>query len=256
MTSTVHTRRVGKVLVVEINRPEVRNAVDGPTATALAKAFRDFDADDSLHVAVLTGAGGNFCAGADLKAMSTRSPNSNKLNPDMNDDAPMGPTRMMLSKPVIASIEGFAVAGGMELACWCDLRVVSEYATFGIYCRLRGVPLIDGGTFRLAQIVGRGVALDWMLTGRAVTAREASLHGLANRIVPDGESTFEAALNLAKEIAAHPQTCLRNDRTSFLESLGEKKMLETEFKYGMQTLKAGSHLEGSTKFVDQQKSKL
>src|SRR5258706_2260723 len=203
----VRVERKGPVTTVVLDRPEVRNAVDGPTAGALAEAFSDFDADPDASVAVLFGAGGTFCAGADLKAMG--SPNANRTDPDGN--APMGPTRMRLSKPVIAAICGHAVAGGLELALWCDLRVAQEDAVFGVFCGRWGVPLIDGGTVRLPHVVGLGRALDLILTGRAVGAAEAFAIGLADRVVPSGESRA-AAEALAAQIAAFPQACVRSDR--------------------------------------------
>ncbi len=215
MTSSknpVETEREGGVFIVTINRPDRRNAVDGPTATALREAFEAFERDDALQVAVLTGAGGNFCSGADLKAVATREL-ANEVEPTGTGPGPMGPTRMLLTKPVIAAIEGFAVAGGLELALWCDLRVAAESATFGVFCRRWGVPLIDGGTVRLPRIVGQGRALDMILTGRPVAASEAHQIGLANRVVPDGEAR-SAAVALAQSIAAFPPLCMRADRLS------------------------------------------
>jgi enoyl-CoA hydratase len=216
------SERNGPVTTIVIDRPEVRNAVDRATAEALADAFRAFDADADAAVAVLCGAGGTFCAGADLKAMD------NRVEPD--GDAPMGPSRLLLSKPVVAAIAGHAVAGGLELACWCDLRVVEESAVLGVFCRRWGVPLIDGGTVRLPQIVGLGRALDLILTGRAVDAREALQIGLANRVVPDGESRA-AAEALALELASFPQATLRADRLSAYEG-----SLEAELVRGSQLL--------------------
>lgn len=206
MTVTVSDE--GAVRTVTIDRPECRNAVDPPTAMALMDAFAQFDADDALSVAVLTGAGGCFCAGFDLRAVGR---NHDRHDPDGR--GPMGPTRMLLGKPVIAAVEGFAVAGGLELALWCDLRVAAEGATFGVFCRRWGVPLIDGGTVRLPRVVGQGRALDMILTGRPVGAREALEMGLANRVVPDG-GALPAAQALAAEIARFPQLCLRADRQS------------------------------------------
>jgi enoyl-CoA hydratase len=224
---SVEVARSGAVLTVVIDRPAVRNAVDGPTAQALADAFRAFDADDEAAVAVLWGAGGTFCAGADLHAVGT--PTGNRVDPD--GDGPMGPTRLRLSKPVIAAVEGYAVAGGLELALWCDLRVAAEDATFGVFCRRWGVPLIDGGTVRLPRIVGLGRALDLILTGRAVPAAEALEMGLVNRVVPAGTARAHAE-ELAAQLAALPQTCLRNDRLSALES----RSLDDEFRYGLASL--------------------
>jgi enoyl-CoA hydratase len=206
---TVHTEIVGAVTVVTIDRPEARNAVDRPTAAALAAAFRTFEADTTQHVAVLTGAHGTFCAGADLKAFGTERANSVSTD----GDGPMGPTRMELAKPVIAAVEGHAVAGGLELALWCDLRVAARDATFGVFCRRWGVPLIDGGTIRLPRLVGHSRALDLILTGRAVDADEALAIGLANRVVEPGAAR-DAAIGLAAEIARFPQTCMRLDRQS------------------------------------------
>lgn len=206
----------GDVWTVVLSRPEVKNAVDRATAHALAQAFRDFDADPAAKVAVLWGEGGTFCSGADLKAFA--SGNGNDVNDD--GDGPMGPTRMQLSKPVIAAVSGFAVAGGLELAIWCDLRVMEEDATFGVFCRRFGVPLIDGGTVRLPRLIGLSRALDLILTGRAVDASEALSMGLANRVVPAGEAR-DAAEELAHQIASFPQACMRADRASAFAALGD-----------------------------------
>src|SRR3989440_6256220 len=216
MMSNVYTEKVDTALVVTINRREVRNAIDAQTASALAQAFRDFDADDTLAVAVLTGAGGTFCSGADLTAISdsTRIP---RIAED--GDAPLGVSRMLLTKPVIAAVEGYAVAGGLELALWCDLRVVAEDAIFGVYCRRWGVPLVDGGTIRLARLIGHSHALDMILTGRGVSGQEAYMMGLANRVVEPG-GALAAAVALAHELAAFPQSCLRADRMSALQQWG------------------------------------
>lgn len=211
----VLTERHGSVFTVIINRPEARNAVDKPTAEALHEAFNTFASDDSLSVAVLSGAGGNFCAGADLKAMADPE-RRNAVEPTGHATGPMGPTRMQLDKPVIAAVSGFAVAGGLELALWCDLRVADANATFGVFCRRWGVPLIDGGTVRLPRLIGQSRALDMILTGRAVSAQEALDMGLVNRIVDDGLA-LTAAQSLAAEIAAFPQQCLRADRHSALK---------------------------------------
>jgi enoyl-CoA hydratase/carnithine racemase len=210
--SPVITEIEGEVLTITLNRPEKRNAVDGPTATALRRAFEAFAADDSLKVAILAGSGGNFCAGADLSAIGDPALR-NAIEPEGGGPGPMGPTRMLLDKPVIAAVSGYAVAGGLELALWCDLRVAERSAVFGVFCRRWGVPLIDGGTVRLPRIVGQGRALDMILTGRPVGADEALAMGLANRVVADGEA-LSAARELAKEIAAFPQRCLRADRLS------------------------------------------
>jgi enoyl-CoA hydratase len=230
---SVRVERDGPVSTVILDRPAVRNAVDGPTAAALTEAFREFEADDSACAAVLCGAGGKFCAGADLKALG--SPDGNRAEPD--GDGPMGPTRMRLSKPVIAAIGGHAVAGGLELALWCDLRVAEEDAVLGVFCRRWGVPLIDGGTVRLPQIVGLGRALDLILTGRPVPAAEALAMGLVSRVVPPGEARA-AAEALAHELASLPQACLRSDRLSTLESLPltEAAALGNEFRHGRSVL--------------------
>jgi len=223
----------GPVLTVLLSRPERRNAVDGATAEALADAFRAFDADPDAAVAVLHGEGGVFCAGADLKAVGTA--DGNRVERD--GDGPMGPTRMRLSKPVIAAVEGHAVAGGLELALWCDLRVASDTAVFGVFCRRWGVPLIDGGTVRLPRLIGLSRAMDMILTGRPVDAAEAHAIGLANRVVPPGRSR-EAAEQLAHELARFPQTCMREDRLSLLESIGltEADGIAGELQHGMRSL--------------------
>lgn len=246
--STVRVERDGAVTVVTIDRPEVRNAVDRPTAEALAEAFRAFDDDDTASVAVLTGAGGTFCAGADLKGVSDG--RGNRVVDDMDADGPMGPTRMDLSKPVIAAVEGFAVAGGLELAIWCDLRVVARDATFGVFCRRWGVPLIDGGTVRLPRLVGHGRAMDLILTGRAVGAEEALAIGLADRVVEPGEART-AALVLAHEIAALPQHCLRSDRRSAIESwsLDHRAAMANETRLGLATIATGETVEGAARFA-------
>jgi enoyl-CoA hydratase len=243
---TVHTESSGPVLTVTIDRPEVRNAVDRATADALVDAFQEFDADDTLSVAVLTGAGGTFCAGADLKAISRG--DGNRIEPD--GDGPMGPSRMHLDKPVVAAIEGHAVAGGLELALWCDLRVAAEDAVLGVFCRRWGVPLIDGGTVRLPRLIGHSRAMDLILTGRAVGAEEALTMGLVNRVAAPGEALVKAQ-QLAAEIAAFPQVCMRSDRASALaqEGLGEDDALAAEFRHGLRALEAES-LEGATRFAE------
>ncbi len=245
MTATVRVETNGPVTTVILDRADVRNAVDRPTATALADAFRAFDADDNAAVAVLWGAGGTFCAGADLKAVADG--RGNRLKP--NGDGPMGPSRLQLSKPVIAAVSGFAVAGGLELAIWCDLRVVEETATFGVFCRRWGVPLIDGGTVRLPQLVGMGVAMDMILTGRAVDAHEALRIGLASRVVPVGES-LSAAQQLAAQLARLPQQCLRNDRLSARHAWGmsEGDALAAEWQYGLESLADGAAV-GAQRFA-------
>ncbi|MEV7801317.1 crotonase/enoyl-CoA hydratase family protein [Microbispora sp. NPDC088329] len=241
---SVRVDRDGPVTIVILSRPDVRNAVDGATAAALAGAFRAFDADESASVAVLWGEGGTFCSGADLHAVGTD--RGNRVEPD--GDGPMGPTRMRLSKPVIAAVEGHAVAGGLELAVWCDLRVAAEDAVFGVFCRRWGVPLIDGGTVRLPRLIGTGRALDLILTGRPVPAREALEMGLVTRVVPPG-TALEAARELAHRLAALPQACLRGDRMSVLEQEGtaEGEAMAAEFRHGLATLEAG-RLAGVERF--------
>jgi enoyl-CoA hydratase/carnithine racemase len=229
----VRVEKQGPVTTVILSRPDVRNAVDRAHAEALADAFRAFEADDDAHAAVLFGEGGHFCAGADLKAVAAGTPN--RLEP--TGDAPMGPTRFLLRKPVIAAVAGYAVAGGLELACWCDLRVVEEEATLGVFCRRWGVPLIDGGTVRLPRLIGLSRALDLILTGRAVRADEALAMGLANRVVPRGQARA-AAEQLAAELAALPQLCLRNDRLSAYEQFGMTlpEAMDNEFHHGWTSL--------------------
>jgi enoyl-CoA hydratase len=233
VSDAVRVEREGPVSTVVLARPERRNAVDGPTALALADAFRAFEADEQAAVAVLYGEGGVFCAGADLKAVGTK--RGNRV--DAGGDAPMGPTRMRLSKPVIAAVAGHAVAGGLELALWCDLRVVEEDAVFGVFCRRWGVPLIDGGTVRLPRLIGAGRAMDMILTGRPVGAREALEAGLANRVVGLGESRG-AAEDLARELAQFPQLCMREDRLSLLEQdgLDESAAMANELRHGIRSL--------------------
>ncbi len=233
MDELVTTDRDGAVLTVHINRPDRRNAVDRPTATALAEAFRAFDADESLAVAVLTGAGGVFCAGADLHAQGTAEANRVELD----GDAPMGLSRLRLGKPVLAAIEGYAVAGGLELALWCDLRVAAADAVLGVFCRRYGVPLIDGGTVRLPRLIGTSRALDLILTGRAVAADEALAMGLVNRVVPPGQA-LAAARQLAASLAALPQVCLRQDRLAVLEQEGmaETWAMANELRHGLVSL--------------------
>lgn len=225
--SAVRVERNGPVTTVILDRPHARNAVDGPTAAALYQAFDEFDRDDTASVAVLWGDNGTFCAGADLKALGT--PNANQTH--RSGPGPMGPTRMMLSKPVIAAVSGYAVAGGLELALWCDMRVVEADATFGVFCRRWGVPLIDGGTVRLPRLIGHSRAMDLILTGRAVNAEEALAIGLANRVVPVGQARA-AAEQLALELAELPQGCLRSDRLSALRQWGmsESHGMEQEFE--------------------------
>jgi len=243
----VRIEKKDRVTTVIVDRPERRNAVDRPTATALAEAFRAFEADAESDVAVLWGAGGHFCAGADLKGFAGEA-TRNALLPE--GDGPMGPTRMLLSKPVIAAVSGYCVAGGLELACWCDLRVAEESATFGVFCRRFGVPLIDGGTVRLPRLIGASRAMDLILTGRPVGAEEALAMGLANRVVADGTARA-AAEALAAELARLPQVCLRNDRLSSLEqwSLPFEQAMASEFAHGMKTLESGEWLAGAARFT-------
>lgn len=239
--------RDGPVATISINRPQVRNAVDGITAQALADEFRAFEHDRELSVAVLQGADGTFCAGADLKAIATGD-GANRV--EATGDGPMGPSRMRLSKPVIAAIAGHAVAGGLELALWADLRVAEEDAVLGVFCRRWGVPLIDGGTVRLPRLIGTSQAMDLILTGRAVSADEALRMGLVNRVVPQGQSVA-VAQELAAELAAFPQTCLRQDRLSVLEQEGrdETEALANEFIHGMTSLRADT-VAGAGRFAE------
>lgn len=240
----VRVEHAGPVTTVIISRPYARNAVDGPTATALAEAFRAFDADPGAAAAVLWGEGGTFCSGADLKAVGTE--RGNRVAAE--GDGPMGPTRMRLTKPVIAAVSGHAVAGGLELALWCDLRIAESDAVFGVFCRRWGVPLIDGGTVRLPRLIGMSRAMDLVLTGRAVTAQEAYDIGLANRVVPPGQARA-AAETLAAELAAFPQTCLRHDRLSLLEQHGltEEQAMAGEIRHGTASLADAA--DGVSRFV-------
>lgn len=243
----IHIERRGAVTTVLLDRPEVRNAVDRQTADELADAFRAFGADPTAHVGVLAGMGGQFCAGADLKAMAMGAPN--RLEPD--GDGPMGPTRLRLSKPVIAAIAGYAVAGGLELALWCDLRVMEADAVVGVFCRRWGVPLIDGGTVRLPRLIGLSRALDLILTGRPIGAEEAHAMGLANRVVPHGQARA-AAEALAEELAQLPQTCLRSDRQSVYDQgdLPFADAMAHEFALGQRTL-ATEGCAGAREFMEQ-----
>ena len=245
-TPAVRVERDGPVFTVILSRPRARNAVDGPTAEQLADAFRQFDAEPDASVAVLWGEGGTFCSGADLKGLGTE--RSNKVLAE--GDGPMGPTRLRLGKPVIAAIAGHAVAGGLELALWCDLRVAEEDAVFGVFCRRWGVPLVDGGTVRLPRLIGESRAMDMILTGRPVAAREAFDFGLANRLVPVGGAR-RAAEQLAHEIAAFPQLCLRHDRLSAREqhALSEEDALAAEYRHGMVPLSAGETQAGAERFA-------
>jgi enoyl-CoA hydratase len=246
---TVHYATDGPVAVVTLDRPEVANAIDRPTATELADVFRGFDADDSLTVAVLTGANGTFCAGADLKAMQEPgAPRASRTEPD--GDGPVGPTRMLLSKPVIAAVEGHAVAGGLELAVWCDLRVAADDAVFGVYCRRWGIPLMDGGTIRLTRLLGQSHALDLILTGRGVSGDEAQRMGLANRLVPKGHALAEALI-LAREIASKPQAAVRSDRLSSYQQWSQSldEALLTEYHQGTATLATGEMFDGLASYA-------
>jgi len=244
---SVRVETKGWVTSILIDRPAVRNAVDRATAEALAAAFRAFDADPESRVAVLYGEGGTFCAGADLGAVARGGDEANRIAPD--GDGPLGPTRMLLSKPVIAAVAGHAVAGGLELALLCDLRVVEEDAVFGVFCRRFGVPLIDGGTIRLPRLIGLSRALDLILTGRPVDAKEALAIGLANRVVPRGQS-LSAARELAAEIAKFPQTTMRNDRASAYEqfSMSIDDALQNELRHGLASLASGEAVSGATSF--------
>ncbi|KAF9980170.1 Enoyl-CoA hydratase [Mortierella antarctica] len=254
----------GSTTVITINRPHKRNCVNGPTARALYQAFLDFDADPTAKVAILTGAGGNFCAGADLAAIKNQD-EANPMSSDWPEElpgpiGPMGPSRMVLSKPVIAAISGFAVAGGLELALWCDIRIVDSSAMLGVFCRLRGVPLIDGGTVRLPQVVGRGVAMDLMLTGREVRAQEALRIGLAASHPPSYETAsripaLEQALALAAILAEHPQTCMRNDRLSTHAANPIREAMLKEFELGLATLASGEFMDAIATFFAQTESK-
>jgi enoyl-CoA hydratase len=245
MAEAVKVERNGPVTTVILHRPEARNAVDRPTAEALAGAFREFDRDESAAIAVLWGEGGTFCAGADLKAFG-----SERVNRVSSEgDGPMGPTRMFLTKPVIAAVSGYAVAGGLELALWCDLRVVEEDAVFGVFCRRWGVPLIDGGTIRLPRLIGEGRALELILTGRPVHAGEAERIGLANRVVPNGTAR-QAAEEWARELAEFPQVCMRHDRLSMLEQAGlpEADALRNELEHGRVSLASAEVGDGVDRF--------
>lgn len=252
---TVRTERLDDVLVVTIDRPAVRNAVDAPTAERLAETFLAFDADETLKVAVLEGAEGTFCAGADLKAVSEGNvavfPRLDGQLPRDAANGPMGPSYLRLDKPVIAAVAGHAVAGGLELAIWCDLRVAEEDAIFGVFCRRWGVPLVDGGTVRLPRLIGQSNAMDMILTGRPVGAEEAKSMGLANRVVPSGKAR-EVAIALAMEIARYPQRCMRNDRRSAMDQWGLpfELAMTNENELGRQVFRSGETREGATRFKD------
>ncbi len=246
--TTVIVEHDGPVSIITIDRPEVRNAVDRPTADLLAAAFRTFEHDDDRAVAVLAGSDGTFCAGADLRAISEG--RGNRILDDMTADGPMGPTRMTFAKPVIAAVEGFAVAGGLELAMMCDLRVAASDATFGVYCRRWGVPLIDGGTVRLPRMIGHSHALDLILTGRGVAGDEARTMGLANRITAPGEARA-TAIALAHELAAFPQACMRSDRRSSYEqwSMSMDDAMAHETRLGLEVVRSGETVAGATRFA-------
>jgi enoyl-CoA hydratase len=246
VSESVRAEKDGPVTTVVLARPGVRNAVDGPTSAALAAAFRAFEADDDARVAVLFGEGGTFCAGADLKALVAG--RGNRVQ--QGRDGPMGPTYLQLSKPVIAAVAGHAVAGGLELALWCDMRVAEETAVFGVFCRRWGVPLVDGGTVRLPRTVGMGRALDMILTGRPVGAAEAQQMGLADRVVPPGRARPEAEA-LAREIARFPQVCLRSDRLSAYEQWDRapSEALENELRRGLTVIESGETRAGATRFA-------
>jgi len=246
VTAPVTVSDHGAVRVVAIDRPDRRNAVDRPTAAALVDAFRAFDIDRTASVAILTGTSGTFCAGADLKALAEGA--GNRVTEA--GDGPMGPTRLRLGKPVIAAIEGHAVAGGLELALWCDLRVAAADAVLGVYCRRFGVPLVDLGTVRLPRLIGHSRAMDLILTGRGVGADEAMAMGLVNRVCPAGEA-LPTAIALATELAALPQTCMRHDRLSAIEQwdLGEPQAMTNEIRHGLVTITSGETAEGATRFA-------
>jgi len=244
----VHFEVDGPVCVITIDREHARNAVDGPTAQDLATAFRRFESDDSLAVAVLTGANGTFCAGADLKAVSTR--RGNRIELDVDLDGPMGPSRMVFSKPVIAAVEGFAVAGGFELAMMCDLRVAADDAVFGVFCRRWGVPLVDGGTIRLSRMLGHSHALDLILTGRGVSGEEARMIGVANRLTPPGDA-LAVARDLGRQLAAFPQLCMQNDRRSSYDQwdLSMHDALANETRLGLDVIRSGETQAGAARFA-------
>ena len=246
--NTVLTHRDQEVLIVTINRPEVRNAVDPPTAESLFRAFQEYDRDDRASVAVLTGAGGTFCAGADLKALAA----DVSAKPWQSEDSrgPLGPTRLLLSKPVLAAVEGHAVAGGLELALWCDLRIAAVDAVFGVFCRRFGIPLLDLDTVRLPRLIGHSHAMDLILTGRGVHGDEALRMGLANRLVPRGQA-LDAAVGLAHELARFPQRCLRSDRLSAYEqwSLSYQDALRNELRRGLEVEESREHVSGAALFV-------
>lgn len=242
---SVRQEKHGDLVIITIDRPDVRNAVDHPTAAALAEAFRAFDANKQQRAAVLTGADGHFCAGADLKAVAEGRGNRVTLD----GDGPLGPTRMLLNKPVIAAVEGYAVAGGLELALWCDLRVAARDAVFGVYCRRWGVPLVDGGTVRLPRLIGQSHALDMILTGRGVSGEEARMMGLANRLTEPGEA-LHGAVELAEQLTRFPQRCMLSDRRSAVTqwSRGMDEALSQEALLGREVIKSGETVAGAARF--------
>jgi len=250
MSNAVLVEDREKVRIVTINRPDRRNAVDRSTGDKLYEVFCDFEKNDDLSVAILTGSNGAFCAGFDLKSIADGGAIGRVEEGGENDLGPMGPTRLTLSKPVIAAIEGHAVAGGMELALWCDLRVMASDAIFGIYCRRFGVPLVDGGTIRLPRLIGQSRAMDLILTGRPVDAEESERIGLANRVVPSG-TALDASLALAEELTRFPQTCMRNDRLSLLNqwNLSLDEALRSETKTGFETIDTGETFDGASRFA-------
>ena len=248
VTNTVLIERDGPVLIITIDRPEVRNAVDQTTADALAEAFNELETDDSLSVGVITGSNGTFCAGADLKAVADGG--GPRVHEDMSRNGPLGPTRMALTKPMIAAVEGFAVAGGLELSLLCDLRVAATDAVFGVYCRRWGVPLIDGGTIRLSRLIGHSHALDMILTGRGVSGEEARMMGLANRLCEPGQARTEA-IKLGHQLAGFPQGCLRSDRRSSYEQWGMsmEDALANEAMLGLAVIRSGETQQGAARFA-------
>jgi enoyl-CoA hydratase len=250
MGELVKTEKQGQITIISINRPGVRNCCDGPTARELSAAFKTFDADRGASVAILRGTGGCFCAGADLSAVASQDRSRKHDNYNVgNGDAPMGVSRLVLSKPVIAAVDGYAVAGGLELALWCDMRVAEEGAVFGVFCRRFGVPLIDGGTVRLPRLIGMSRAMDMVLTGRPVEAAEALLFGLANRVCKKGKA-LETAIELAQSIAAFPQVCMRSDRQSIMQGagMGVLDAMDNEFRIGQAAIKKEA-INGAASFV-------
>jgi len=251
MNANVLVEDRGAVRIITINRPERRNAIDRATADLLYETFQEFDADDNVSVAVFTGAGSSFCGGYDLKSLTDDIAASLITEGGENELGPMGPSRMFLSKPVIAAIEGYAVAGGLELAIWCDLRVVAEDATFGVFCRRFGVPMVDGGSVRLPRLIGQSRAMDMLLTGRTVDAQESERIGLANRVVAKG-TALEESIALAEQLCRFPQTCMRNDRISMLQQWGlnHDEALRNEIRIGVKTKDSGETVDGANRFAN------